>query len=190
METLKIGRPSVLDDGFTLQQMKDAYKEKGTLKEAAKELGISKKTLAKYLKEEGVEIQRGLKKGTKIKVHHFSCLAKWLREHKGERLPANVAKISRITGCSKSSVASYLYRRRKLIEEEANKIINDLYSKGVIVYDFYERKISLKGVSTWKVYVDRFTSRVTVIFRLKAPGKVCFLFDIGSLRKQHKEVSK
>jgi predicted transcriptional regulator len=162
--------------------MREVYEEKGTLKAAAGHLGISPRSLSKYLRKAGVDIKVGARKGTAQKVHHHSCFAKWLRENKGTPLPRNVNRIAEMTGCSRNAVSSYLKRRRDGLIREVHEILNALTGENTVIYDLYQRKLPLRSVESFNIFVDRFSQGIQVNFHVKPFGKVTFFFDIELLR--------
>jgi hypothetical protein len=163
--------------------MREAYERHGSVRAAAEELKISTRSLSKYLRDAGVSVKRGARKGNTLKVHHHACLAKWLRDNPTTPLPRDVKQIAEITGCTRSSVSSYLKRRRDALSDEAQNILNQLIEKGAVIRDTYERKLPLKSVDDYTLVVNRFSEKIQVNFNIRPSGKVTFLFDIELLRR-------
>ena len=120
-----MGAPTVFDRLPTLSvaKMKAAYKRTGSLKRAGELLDVSKDSIRKYLHEAGIEVKpagQAQWKGKLVPQKHTSCLAEWLKRHPKVKLPKSPKAIAFITGCSYSSVQSYLYRRKKWKMEHKN----------------------------------------------------------------------
>jgi hypothetical protein len=140
------------------------YKQLKTVKAVADHLGWHKQTVSSHLKKAGVSIKPGRRKGSVpvSKLHHYACLAEWIREHPDIKLPRNVEAIAEITGCTKDEVKSYLYRRRKIIQQRLRKLpfkdsVNGIRDTEGIYLPF----------SLWKdlkrVKVDQFEFSITMI---------------------------
>ncbi len=107
---------------LSLSLIKALYEQHKTIQPVADMLQISGRTVRKYLKAAGVELKRGVRKGTILHPRHHSCLAKWIRKNPTTRLPRRVSEIARLTGCRANAVKTYLYRRRKEVRDAANAI--------------------------------------------------------------------
>lgn len=100
------------------------YKQFKTVKAVAQHLGWHPQTVSSHLKKAGVSVKPGRRKGSVpiSKLHHYACLAEWIREHPDTKLPKNVEAIATLTGCTKDEVKSYLYRRRKIIQQKLREL--------------------------------------------------------------------
>lgn len=113
-----MAKPRIIDlrSDLFIEKIWRAYQTHKSCRKVASLYGISYQTVRRLLKEAGYEIQQPgghHLKGKKIPPYHFGCLAKWLRDHKGKKLPRSPKEISELTGCSIDAVKSYIYRRKK-----------------------------------------------------------------------------
>lgn len=122
-----MGKPKIMQKrkDLFIEKVWRAYQSFGSCRKAAPYLGVSYQTVRRYLKEAGYELhKRGGEhaKGKSIPSYHFGCLANWLREHPGEKLPRSPQDIAELTGCSLNAVKSYLYRRRKAARKASSSV--------------------------------------------------------------------
>lgn len=85
------------------------YQKEGSANRVAKMLNMHPHTIRKYLKLYGASLQTGPQKGRR----RWSEFAQWVKDNPEEVLPPSVKEIHDLTGVSKDSIKSYLYRRRK-----------------------------------------------------------------------------
>ena len=103
-------------DDLFIEKIIRAYQVHKSCRKIAAIFHISYKTIARYLHEANVPMNPvggTIFKGKPKTEYHTSCLARWLRDNPGVKLPKSPKKISEITGCSPDAIKCYLYRRRK-----------------------------------------------------------------------------
>jgi len=111
------GRPSVLaQNGLTLEQVVECYKNSTSERDAAAKLGFTHRTLRKYLHQAGVWPDRTNCFREIGKSYRPSKVYHWIREQHG-RVPRSVAVIAECSGLSKASVRKFLSRRRHAAEQ-------------------------------------------------------------------------
>lgn len=152
--------------------MKKTYLESRTLSDAAEKLGLTRKTLAKYLHKEGIVMHPGRKKGKQPpnKGYHHGCLAMYLRLHPAIILPKSPIRIAKLSGCTQDEVKSYLYRRRYSTREKIKKIP---WTKGVgAAFDSFGDPFPLQGIKHVEtITIDKFTFEGTITLILKDNSK-------------------
>lgn len=94
------------------------YEEKQSVKEVAKELDMSTKTLYRFFTAKEIPLKRGRRSG---KIYpNTSPIKRWILSHPGEVLEANVEDIARRFNLSKQYVWDYLGKvERRLLPEVA-----------------------------------------------------------------------
>ena len=90
------------------------YKREGSAERVATVLGMHPHTVRKNLRKYTL-LKTGPQKGRR----RWSAFAQWIKLNPEDVLPPSIAGIHELTGISKDSIKSYLYRRRK----EAKKVI-------------------------------------------------------------------
>jgi hypothetical protein len=127
--------------GITLEELVEIYAKKQNLESTAAEVGISEKSVRKYLDLAGVKRFRGNRKARsrEVPIWHYGCMGTWIRHNPTSRLPRSPREIARITGCTVDEVNMYLYRRRKELRAGLRDL-PDLCSVRVVLDDSTGRR--------------------------------------------------
>jgi DNA-binding CsgD family transcriptional regulator len=120
-----------------LDSLLELKAELGTNEAVADHLGVSLRTLRRYLRRNGWN----LPKKTNDYRSHWSKMAKWFRENPNVELPRNYSEIAEITGISLAAVTNYCSRRKAKARE--------LFAKHLEGY--VRAKGSLAGIPVHKI---------------------------------------
>lgn len=104
-----------------------AYRRAGSLRKAAKLLGVSHTTVHTVLKDQRQLLRPpggGFRKGHYMPEVHTSAVAEWFRRHSFAVMPRSPKQIAFVIGCSSESVRCYLYRRRKFERKRLVALLN------------------------------------------------------------------
>jgi len=166
-EKAKRGRPSIYTR-MSEEKMIAAYKRYRTARAAARALGISHATLIKVLKKNDVPMLKNdeAKRFGKRTSIHTGSFAKWLRENEGDQLPRDFQKLQKMSGCSKNSISSYFYRRRKALKDKL-KALPDLRRYHISVIDEFEEVYHTDTFERYEYLIDKFSLKVKVLAKLK-----------------------
>lgn len=150
-----------------------AYKRFGTLRKAAEAVGVSREVLRKALVSYGVDI-RSRSEAVKInhrKQGHHGKFAKWLATMEGKPLPRNMTKLIAMSGCTKSMVSCYFYRRRKAIKDRL-KALPDLRTIKATLKDEFGNSYDTSDFKSYSYLIDKFSLKVEIIIVLKSEQKL------------------
>lgn len=152
----------------TLEDLREIYRQERSVKRVADKLGVSRPTATKWLRVAQVKVlgHRPAIKPTTSMEGEFGAVAKWIKEHPGEKLPWNAAEAAEIVGCSKSAVWNYFYRRKKRILRYINTF-GDLTKTKLVLETTDGRSVSMSLVSSYKINFKRkgYTIYVTLKIR-------------------------
>lgn len=170
-----MGRRKAKDKlNLTKEAIIGTVNESRTIADAAKVLGVSDRTLKKYLAEYGYQKPRPIPK-------HYAAVVKWVREHSDTLLPRSVSGICRMTGCSKDAVATYMYRRRNR-ERKKLRRLPDLRTLWVVLEQPSHTRISTRWLRSYTLKLDPWSFKVVLVGVLKNSKPVTVLFgDVGEL---------
>ena len=167
-----MGRPKI-ENYKDPKQFVRAYQVHHTIAGASKALGVDVKTLKRVLTEQGVEIH----KPTLVDIQKYGamsrregCFARWLKEHSGHKLPANMRQIADITGCTYDAVKSYLRYRKERIKEVLKRLpdIRELdHATLVDTLGFY---VSTKSIKNYRYRINKFSCDVFIVVELAEGG--------------------
>ena len=179
--------------GLTLEEIKNIYEKCGTVAKAASVIGVSEKTFKTYLKIMNYPTKRGAKMTSILPENHkhYSKFIEWIRENSEISLPRSIKKIELLTGCSYNAVRSYLYRRKKNIQDKLIKI-PDLTKINLFVRSTKGKVFSTKTTKEYKTKVDSFNLKITFSFITKAnnPVNVVLTWDslLSRLKQEHHRI--
>jgi len=163
-----VGRPRITEIlGITNERIVSLYKELGTLKLVGERLGVTTRTLRKYLRESGVKpigprptARSWLsKRPSRVYLYMKECADNSIL------IPRNTRKIAELSGCTRRQVQDFVERRRKA----AKKLIE---SKGsipskTILQDTLGRRFKSEAIDQYTIAVDTFdlTIKLTCVLR-------------------------
>jgi hypothetical protein len=175
------GRPPITEL-ISEEKMMKAYEVSGSVRGAARKLGTTHRTVAKYLRKMGVDISKPEHWvfTERKKPLRYSKFAKWLRENQGELLPRSIAGMAELSGCSYQTVNCYMYRRRKRVRDLLDTC-PDLVEAGILVEvsnmpDWKEGHkkpvINTRRFESYKYEIDSYTLEVKLVFDTKKYKKL------------------
>lgn len=180
----------------SVEQLWEEYLELGTFEALGRRYGVTERTLRRYFREAGyAPVEPGPKpahKGTAIPPHHRSCLAEWIREHPGTKLPKGIRAIADLTGCSYATVNSYLSRRRNAIKKRL-EALPPLKELSIPLPDVSGRIVNTSYFQDVEKKLDPWTLKVHLRVNIGGGSYVRFIFDIGELEdliEEHREGSQ
>jgi hypothetical protein len=178
-EKKKRGRPSIYER-MPKEKMIAAYKTYKTARAAARALGISHGTLIRVLKENDVKMLKNdeAKRLGKRRSIHTGTFAKWLKENEGDILPRDFQKLQKMSGCSKNSISSYFYRRRRELKDRL-KALPDLRNYHIAVIDDFGETHYTDWLERYEYLIDKFSLKVKMLAK-KTDG-TSLLFDIHDI---------
>jgi len=163
-----VGRPRITEIlGITNERIVSLYKELGTLKLVGERLGVTPRTLRKYLKASGVKpigprptARSWLsKRPSVVYLYMKECAEKCIS------IPRNTRKIAELSGCTRRQVQDFVERRRKA----AKKLIESKGSipKNTVLQDTLGRRFKSNSIDQFTIVVDTFdlTVKLTCVLR-------------------------
>lgn len=157
----------------------DLFKKEGSADRVAKLLRMHPHTVRKYLKLYGAPMKTGPQTGRR----RWSAFANWLRENPEDVLPPSVREISELTGISKDSIKSYLYRRRR----EARSLIQSqpwLNGGSVLWTDSTGVMIPDSAFSTVRCFTG-ITGTLKFVVRLQDGTPHLFFISLNDFKKMY-----
>lgn len=103
---------------------------------------------------------------------HYGSFATWLRDNPDTQLPANVAELCRLSGCTSNSVRQYLRRRRRHLEAR----LNDLPPLRMKLLDVDGQWLRTAEAGHYTFHLDFFASSFQILF--PTPGRIVAVRDI------------
>lgn len=166
----KIGRPTILErNGITLDQIVEKFKELGSVRRTARFFDVSQQSIRTYLQKWPGELDGYRMRGEK-RSRHYSCLAKWLRAHPDAKLPTSVKEISEITNCSENEIKTYLYRRRKRMRDEIEKV--DLMKRPYrVLHDVTGWSFPTAAIAHYEAKLDPISLLVKISLKSRSGGE-------------------
>lgn len=157
------GRPSVLVEGLSPEEFVEAYNKTGSARRAAKRLGVAEKTVRKYLRMQGFELPRVVRRQgvDSSPENKLPVLVRWVREHPTARLPRTVKGIAAKTGISENTVLQY-FRRRKARLSSWLKTLEPRLERGRIVIAVDGMQIPSEAVSNLEYEIELLDLSVTM----------------------------
>ena len=171
-----------------LEKLKKRYLEVGKVKPLVKEFKFSERTLRRYLNQAGIELKRGIRKGSILNTRDFGCLANWIRTHpkEGWKNEAAPTEISELTGCSLNAVKSYLWRRRDLLRKKIKKL--DFSKLSGTIKTATGFPFPIQAIASWKCFLKGFTIEIDVLTKDGLNHKVKITpSEVDKLLKKQKE---
>ena len=173
-----MGRPKLyLERGLSPDSIIKTYQDSKNLNEAAKRLNVCEKTLRNWLDEFGYGRKRGFPKG--VPKRDTSCLAEWIRAHPDTALPTSVVAIASLTGCSESSISSYIYRRRLSLEARIHGLPD--FRKVQTTFKKGEIEIPTRDILRYTIYTREHSEHVKIVGSLKTKKKFSLVTTIDYL---------
>jgi hypothetical protein len=180
------GAPNIMEkyEDLTNERLMRTYQVFKTCRRTAKVLGMHHSTVSKWLKKNGIiPIDSGWDfiNSEDIKPRHYrkrkGAFAKWLEDNPNTKLPANIKKISLMTGVSYDAVRNYFRQNHKRMKTLTEKYLGD---NGLIklnlpleavdnsgdIFVWYTSKLSL-----YTVTLNKFKEEFLVVGLVNADGK-------------------
>lgn len=177
---MKRGRPPITKT-VPIVKILAAYKNFGSLNATAKALHISKKTLRKHLKAQGISTGVPIFYFKPESSYHYGCVAQWIREHPKEKLPSSTKALAEKTGCSYNAVRSYLFRRRRKVRDSAREIVRYLrYLPTVRMVDVDGTHFQTNDATTYDIDYEPYSYEANLAVR---NGDDTHLVRIKDMRK-------
>ena len=176
-----MGRKKLIDKlNLTLNDIVNTYVESHDLRDAAKKLKMSTRTLQTYLKEAEYSLKTGPKEGDMHR--HYSCVVEFVRKFPTIKLPRSIDSIVDLTKCSKNAVTAYLYRRRRLGKDKLQNL-PDLRKTEVILRNTKNQKIPTRLFTSYKAWLDPWNFQLNI--KAKVAGKeMQFITTLKGVEKQ------
>ena len=169
-----------------LENLKKRYLEVGKVKPLVEEFKFSERTLRRYLNQAGLELKKGVRKGSILFTRHFGCLADWIRNNPNKTLPESPVEISNITGCSINAVKSYLWRRRDVLRKKIKKL--DFSKLDGTIKTATGFPFPIQAIASWKCFLRGFTIEIDVLTKDGLNHKVKITpSEVDKLLKKQKE---
>lgn len=165
------GRPSIFDEGLTMQDLIKAYSQGYSCRKAAKILGISVRVYRKYLNAAGYKTSdTKLTPGFSIEYLNGFRIPKlllWTKEHPHKKLPRDMKKIALITGIPFGTIRSYMRRRKQRLLKWLLSLGDLSTIKDKVLLDTEGRHIPLELITTYSIKTDNYDLSVYVDLVLK-----------------------
>ena len=157
------GRPTILSEGIEPEAFVEAYNKVGSARKAAKKLGVDEKTVRKYLRMQGFQLQRPRKLAgvDSRNGDRLPKLTAWLRDHPGQKLPRTIHGIAYRTGISENTVLQY-FRRRKARLLKWLKTLPMKFEQDRIIVSTDGVKIPSEAIASYEYEVDLLTLEMTL----------------------------
>lgn len=134
---------------ITYEQLIALYGKLGSARAVAEYIGAEESVVRKYLRQNGVTLKRGCRKGQKKRK--TSKLVKWCREHPEVVLPRDYKEIVELTTLSKPLIRSFFNRKDAGFFEDLSKVKID---KSLRLEDIRERVINFRFVDVYSLRGD------------------------------------
>jgi len=172
-----IGRQSI-EERFGKDKLIKAYQIHGTLRQAAKALGISHVALASYFKKENIPFKNRQKaiEAAKRKSGHTGVIAEFLSRNQDTPLPRDFTKLAFLAGTSRNAVSCYFYRRRRFLKRDLSALPN-LTKCNLVVQDEFGTNYKTKDFKSYEYLIDKFTLAVSILVVLKSKEQVIIKVD-------------
>ena len=172
-----IGRQSI-EERFGKDKLIKAYQIHGTLRQAAKALGISHVALASYFKKENIPFKNRQKaiEAAKRKSGHTGVIAEFLSRNQDTPLPRDFTKLAFLAGTSRNAVSCYFYRRRRFLKRDLSALLN-LTKCNLVVQDEFGTNYKTKDFKSYEYLIDKFTLAVSILVVLKSKEQVIIKVD-------------
>lgn len=151
-----------------IERVRKTLEHHGSLRKAAKALGVKYISLWYWLKTNQVEVgsyeidyTKTLGKG----MTRRGSFQDWLLTHQDIRLPRSMVKIAAIAGFSSNAVKCYFYRERKLIRNML-KDVPPLTKVDAIIDAGDGVLIRTKTIKRYAYLIDRYSLKVTIAGKL------------------------
>ena len=169
------------------EKLKRRYLEVGRVKPLVSEFKFSERTLRRYLKQAGIELKRGVRKGSIIFTRDFGCLANWIKRNpKGWKDTATPTEISNLTGCSLDAVKSYIWRRKDLLKKKI-KNLNFAELTGTIKTET-GFPFPIQAIASWKCSLTGFNIEIEILTKDGLNHKIKITpSEVDKLLKRQKE---
>lgn len=144
-----------------------------TVTKVAKVLGASRKTVGKYARMLGVPLvnHRPQEPGRPRLVSGYGAVVRWLKDHPGERLPADLGKAAAMLGVSRKTLYSYIHYRKARFNRYIASL-PPLSSLDRVVPDTEGRPVPLRRLVGATASIDIKTMQVLVRGQLGAAARV------------------
>lgn len=159
------------------------YAECGTVRATARHLGVSTRTVSKYRMEAGLKVIAHRPKtapGTLTFAHDTGVVAKWLREHPGQRLPYAYDEAAALTGLPVETLRRFVERRNKKIKRWALSLgpLNRLLSTTLVSTE--GRKVPARYLKEYALSVDSRMGTIRIRGKLTATCELEFLVTVAA----------
>lgn len=162
--------------GLDTEDLINLYNECLSVDELSDDLGISVRTIRKYLNEMGIKAKAHATRKPRFENGPF---ANWLRENPDAVLPQSPKGISELTGLPIPTIKNHLsYRQRKMYDEVAPKAT--VYIKSFLdgsVLKIGKYTIPVKGLKKIGLTINRYTLKITIRLYMKDGTEFRFTTD-------------
>ncbi len=149
------------------------YRQEGSIRKAARALGVSHTALRQYCLSRGIDltsIERGF---TKVRNPLYdkssrtsnSKVTKYFLHNPDRPIPRDYRKLAKLIKCSYASVQSWFYRRKYLLEEQLYNL-PDLRNKDIMLIDDIGDAHHMSTVRKYQYLIDPFRLEVVLRFWL------------------------
>lgn len=181
-------RPSVMLDSLGVDRVRKTLLHHGSLRKAAKALGVKYISLWNWMKVNNVAT-------TGYEINYTKTVGKgmpktgsfqyWLMTHQDVKLPRSMVKIANISGHSEEAVKCFFYRQRKDVKKLLEGL-TDLRKVEVTLRTDEEEDIKSTSIKSYRFIVDRYSLRATMVGILN--NKKEFVVPIESLENFSKAI--
>jgi len=182
VETKRPGRPTILEEkSLTLEQLAAVYANSNSEREAAAKLGITARTLRKYLRMSGVDTATPRSKAPGV-THNPSPVYYWIRDQHGI-IPRSTRAIAQQSGLSHAMIAKFLERRRKAAMVYLNNLGSIRELPGHRLTTTRGQLFSTEQIAQAQLSVDLYSLAVTLKLMLRSGVSVVAVLSFNTYRE-------
>lgn len=160
----------------TAEEIVTLYKVHGSFRKTAKALGVSHTSLITHCKDEGIPLKNIKRLKTRIKhplfeVTHrdrYSKIKEYFKDNEDKQVTRNIKALAKEIGTSYSSVQSWLYRRKKLLQQQFEGL-PQLNKINILITDDDGDIYSTTIMKKYNFLIDPYKLEVIMRFWLKDP---------------------
>jgi signal recognition particle subunit SEC65 len=174
-----VPRRKAIDYPGVRERLESVYTETESVAETGAALGLSAKTVRKYLKELGFELVPGRKPGKRYPGAKRSPVHVYLSET-NEPLPRSVREAARRIGVSRHAVNGYMRRRRERYRAYLESV-SPLNRYSFIITDQRGHRLPLRALSTYTITDILPNGRAVLEGRLPTGNRIVARFRVSAL---------
>jgi len=148
-----------------------AYEMYGSVRKAAKVLGVTHPTVSNYLKKHGVKVKDRITSRREQATTLSGSFPDWVRKHRGSSLPRSIKELSRMSGASYDAIRSFLYRRRKRLRSRFNNLPDLRIVPGLRMRFNNFGEIDAASIDHYEFKIDMFSGTVFVKAEVFSEGE-------------------